>query len=853
MGVADLSLGLPEDIDADPGVIRDKSDSLTSICSRMTGRVQDADGHFNDAAGEFAGLVAWDLSAASAAEVAKWEETAKALTDGAAVMKLWADDIETYRTKRSELEERWNSAKSSAQWRLDNPFVSGAAESPLFPLAGGIEESLTAQSDREAEEVDALIELRSQLLAEHSIAWDTLMDQADQTEKDLRDGPSAETLERLIESGHLSWRHLGIFPPEDPPPLSEEQGDWAAEEMEIYLDDPENYEGDIAEVLAMLSLVTTAGAQNQRNGGQPPGEYMDFLEAFYEGFEDSQVNIEGPRGVLGVVDLLENSDAYDPDIAQGFLSSMSEGLMVLSDEDLFGGYDRLPESVRRAAEGPSLMDPDEFEHYDLNTWSSEVSALEILLGNAPDDLRAGVDLSATLALSMGHFAGGSENNVDVWLGEDTTLSLVDIASRNHDAMTELFTGEYEHPNFVDENGDFKETVVDESHQDLIDRAIVGLYTHDWSDEDNGEIVGQMTDWIAEEANSSDPKEATRSERAMVGLVTTLTNLQDELSETGHSVEETVGGETVTWRNASFGHVNPGIADSLADIFEAHVEAFADNEILDPNGNLDPDKDTSYSYENGAIIDLRDRTDFVQLISGSPEAAMRVVEIADEYSMNSLSEYVGSVGEGNPDQTAGTRSGLLLNAVATGVAEEVTSRIEAHNVAVVEEGSDTKIGTDFVRDFTATYIPNAKVAETYKFVWNGVEEAIKDASGDGTIEFPRNSTPPLELNENVIRIYTMGAIHDHGGLDIPPPPEGTLNEDGTFNTDASEWDIDSNGDGQDLRDDEWDAVSNHVWPGSETDKEVWQVADGFYEAFSAAFDENGDEIDRPNREGAGSGE
>jgi hypothetical protein len=495
------------------------------------------------------------------------------------------------------------------------------------------------------------------------------------------------------------------------------------------------------------------------------------------------------------------------------------------------------------------MDPDQFEHYDLNTWSSEVGALETLLSSASPDMRAGVDLSATLTLSMGHYAGGGENTVGAWVGEEDTLSLVEIASRNHDSLTEIFTGEYEHPNFVGENGEFKENSVDDSHQDVINRAIEGLYTHEWSDD--GEALRSMTDWIAEQSGSDDPHEADRSEKAMVGVVETLTNLKEELSNTGHDVTDSFQGEEIEWNDVSFAHLNPEIADSLAGAFEAHVEMFADNEILTAEGKIDSDLSTGYSYLNGPIIDMEDRISFVEMVSGSPAASNRIIEAADEYAMNSLAEYLGTVGEGgNPALTDATRSGLLWNAVGTGVAEQVTSRIEGYNAFLQEENAGRKIHEDFARDFTASFIPNSQVMEAYKYIWNGVSSAIGSMGEDGSIDFPRESIPPIELNENVVRIYTTGVIHDHGGLDVPPPHSGVLNEDGTFNANSDEWNfrpapggqveggegqgLGSNAEGQVVRDEEWDKMRNEIWPGSDTEKTVGQVSGDFYLYFEEAF-------------------
>ncbi|WP_158070311.1 hypothetical protein [Nocardiopsis sp. CNR-923] len=122
-----MSLGLPADIDAVVSHINDGADTLDRICSTMYGRAHDVDGQFNDAAGQFSDLIAWDISSASARELQSWQDAGSALTSGAAVLRLWADDIEEYRATRADLHERWESAKRNAQSRVDNPVASAAA------------------------------------------------------------------------------------------------------------------------------------------------------------------------------------------------------------------------------------------------------------------------------------------------------------------------------------------------------------------------------------------------------------------------------------------------------------------------------------------------------------------------------------------------------------------------------------------------------------------------------------------------------------------------------------------------------------------------------------------------------
>lgn len=856
MSISGMKLNLPDDIEADVGGIRSKCDTLDRLCSTMMGRAHDTEGNFNDAAAHFTDAVTWDIQGASAQEIGKWEDTGAALTNGAGVLRLWADDIETYRETREELGERWEAEKSDAQGRVD---------SPLHVTLGGpgimLTDMLTdGKSDREAAEIENLEEIRRGLLSEHDTAWELLMDQAEQTESDLKDGPSPETYERMLNAGHMSWRHLGIFVPEEGPPLSEEQGEQAAEELEEYLDDPDGYEGDIGAVLAMLSVVTNGGVNNQRHGGQPPSDHMDFLEAFYEGLEDTYVEADVPRGVLGVVDHLDGNDDIDSEIAQGFLSSMGDGIMVLSDERLFGGWHRLPESIQMAASGPQIV-PDDMVRdsgevfYAPDVWGREIGALNRLLGSASSDLHAGEDLSASLALSLGNAAEPHED-LEPWIEESDALGLIDVASRNEDAMSAIFTGDYEHPFMHDENGDFREHLAFEDNDEFIDKAITGLYSTDWSDD--GEAVRNMTDWIAEQADSDDPAEVRRSEETLVGLVDRLSGLKDELSNTGHTVKEDFNGEEVEWRDVSFGHLNPEIADSLAGMVESHVDIFTDPEIVRANGNIDPDMVTGYTPEswermdgNGmqlipssAIIELGDRADFFQLISGSPEAAGRVVDFADEYTMNVLGDYTmaGDMGDGESGNP-GTRAGLLWNAIGSGMAEEMNERATNHAEGI----DDEKEKADFAASFVSSFIPNAQAAEVVDYI----SGQLIDSVIDGSTPNESNSQPPMEISEENTRIYAMAGAHNSDEWSGGEPPEEMADGNGMFDPDERNWRYETNTSATNASEELWKDVRGETWPGDDR-LTVGDVADDFHGAFESALELNHN-ANLPERGGSDGGD
>ena len=168
-------LGLPGDIDADVGAIRTGAEALTELRLSLTGQTQETDTQFRSSAGEFTELLAWDITKAAADELILWEDTTQDLIYGAATLKQWAQDIEDYRAKRANIEHRFD----------------------------------TALDERVANE--SLDLLKEMLLEEHQGYWNTLMEQAEEAGNSLRNGPSAEALERMAEAGLLTGAQLSYF------------------------------------------------------------------------------------------------------------------------------------------------------------------------------------------------------------------------------------------------------------------------------------------------------------------------------------------------------------------------------------------------------------------------------------------------------------------------------------------------------------------------------------------------------------------------------------------------------------------------------------------------------------------
>lgn len=134
--ISDVSLGLPEDIDADPDAIESGAEELDRVHRTMLGQSEDTYGQYRAAAQEFSDLLAWDITSHASVEVSTWQEASETLTFGAAVMRQWGLDIEDYRAARAELIEHWDTAKASMRSMLSSVDVTPALPPPPIPIAG---------------------------------------------------------------------------------------------------------------------------------------------------------------------------------------------------------------------------------------------------------------------------------------------------------------------------------------------------------------------------------------------------------------------------------------------------------------------------------------------------------------------------------------------------------------------------------------------------------------------------------------------------------------------------------------------------------------------------------------------
>lgn len=62
-------------------------------------------------------------------------------------------------------------------------------------------------------------------------------------------------------------------------------------------------------------------------------------------------------------------------------------------------------------------------------------------------MEGGYGLSSTLTLSLGLYAGRTEGNFNIFLGQEDVGTLLDVSTRDNNANHAIITGDFIHSNF----------------------------------------------------------------------------------------------------------------------------------------------------------------------------------------------------------------------------------------------------------------------------------------------------------------------------------------------------------------------------------------------------------------------
>ncbi|MBB4934238.1 hypothetical protein F4561_005058 [Lipingzhangella halophila] len=698
---------------------------------RITGKSGDLKELFNDSATEFSDLVADDLKSVAEENHGAWKKSLLACEVARAVMDKWADDVEWYRNQIANLQEDWDSGISAGRG--------------------------TSESEREEKKEEKAEELNEKA----NEKWRELKRRADENSEMLEDGPSGD-LTPLFDAGVLGWSAHNLTGESKNIPANRERAEKYARDLEPYLNGDKEPDEKYHEMVAFLASMNNRAIDQKDQGNKLSYQEINFLEALYENLDDPDSDYA--TSLLGISEKLDGDKSdLSKDDKEDLLSALGGNILALSDEDLGGGYSRLPDGVQQVTEGPdsysqsSAYGGESSDGYEYTRWLENAEGLGGLLSHAPkvdgEPMEGGTDFSAHLTTTVGHVADESSKGSydspgsdEVKGGRDGAVlgSLLDASTVNKDANLMVLTGqddssEYTHPQFGD---------VDPSG------TLGGLFTYEWPDD--GKSVRGLTDWIADDASSEDKAVRQRAGDAAAGLIehTTTNEMFNHLTDTGVEVGDD--------KDAAFTQFNPEIGESLTNIFFAHIDDFG------------RDYDGGYEYKSGdtpdddkLLLDSRGRAHYLQYLVADENSAENVVGAVELHNLNAIDDYINNEATADGD---GDRNGRLKGLLDSAISNEIMGRLEDSEIAHKEEEELKKKGMEKAADLALGNVPG----------WNLYGSEVKGYVGDILASRPGDGQPePISGNlENArdildnsassnsleTRLVALNALEERGDID-----------------------------------------------------------------------------------------
>ncbi|MFI6578987.1 hypothetical protein ACIBFB_24635 [Nocardiopsis sp. NPDC050513] len=647
----------------DTGVLGQRRDAFDEIHAKISGR----SGEFNTIAEpvgfHFDNLIGESLRGVAVENRESWSSAMVACQHAYGLIGKAIEDVKWYEDEIEAIKSRLQSALSG--------------------LSTGDEED--DQSLR-----DAFV---SQYSQEATEAWEELERRCEATEERLRGGPTPETIRELSEAGHIG-ANITYYTTGDVEYFSydETAGITLANNIK---DAVENGYGAALEALdgniELLNLLIARGVQAQRNGESLSEGEIDFLEAVFDelGIEENRAQqMHGgstPRDFTDFLAALNGSEYISDETRSLLEENLSGSMLLLSDENVGGGYDRLPEDVRDIIEGPLETEydgtGDDFNV--IGEWGRGINALADFLGSADSDLHGGTEFSATTTATFGLLLDSHDDSMTVGTLLDESESaigrLLEIAMRNEEGNYAVIVGETTYPNIEVFEHPVHGTVDLES-------VLRGLYTYRW--EDGGEAVTGLTDWISDYEMSGDPSQDRMATRAAFEVITTMAGepLRTDLANTGQDVEDSV--------DPAFTEYNNYLASSLARLYTVNIDDFS---IFPGPGASEEDRwglmsradlERNPLHENGDVaLFLTDDTkrDFLQLLLANEVIAPQIIGATSAYETEIMgfaltgadewdsdwSEYEGPIAEDAAE--LGRRSGRLSDVMNEALVQELYDR------------------------------------------------------------------------------------------------------------------------------------------------------------------------------------
>lgn len=651
------TLSMNSDPDVHPIEISQLAEEMRAFNARILGRAHDLDGDFDNTSQEFSEILKWNIKKESGMDLSLWMEVTSSVSFCAAITENWFDEIQEYKDERLRIINRWNTEAPRLAEDLDKA-------PPSFSF-------VFTESPAEAAE-SALEDLKLELQEEEMAAYRKMKDAAEQLSDDLKSGPTPEAVERLMQGKYVTWSHFNLGGDIEMIPIDMDAQE-AANIAIDYAENPSEHEGDIDAVIAILNNLGLVAMDKQGRGEDLESDEIEFLRDFYDTLEESGDPMDNPPGVLAIVDKLNRETDLNEGEKDEVLGSLGNGILILSDESIGGGYDLLPESVRHATEGSEINLDDAVDHLSHNYWFESAKALAAMMDNSIPELQGGQQYSVNLTQSVAHWIeyelaqDDPDNQPYSRFNEDDLESLVFAATRNEDANLSILTGEgpYEHP----------------VHGLDTEMTLKAIYTYDWPE--GSEAVAGLTDWLWEQYGSADESERLRAAEGVEALVEVLT-LKDE--DSGDNIFLNTGTRVDGNANAAVTEVNPELAESFSKIFMTYVDSFAIHHDENGVGVLTEEEASPYLFfDEGDIpvlLDSESRENFIQIIVANEETVPSVMFAAMDYNNRALEDSIFN--SGHSATPYGNSAGYLRDLIDSALIKEHNARDELLNSGSPED-------------------------------------------------------------------------------------------------------------------------------------------------------------------------
>lgn len=539
-----------------------------------------------------------------------------------------------------------------------------------------------------------------------------------------------------------------------------------------------------------------------------PTAVQDYYRSFYQS--------AGSEGVLALSEHLKTSEESGNTMAAGQRDALANGLMVVSNENIGtgrnpdgtltnpGSYQNVPSGIRDLIEAkrtdPNPIDPKQPGGPLValqNQWQ-DTNDLADLIGQANPGFEPGTELATNLVLKSSDMIQDPLLQIDDDL-EPSTHNFLEVAGRNHTAMTALLTGETD-GGFPPLPEDYKPVEV-----------MQPLLQYDWADSEPGQSAPNLFSWIGEQAVPSPAtvdspgvtvEQSQLAGKAATGLVDIMTAGGDGKDGGPGPFESLMNIEDKD--NQSLGQVNPGLTQQITKSMLPYLDSIA----------LAPDSKTpTFTLGDENDRDLK-AVRLSTLFNSDPDSsALWNAAITDK-----TNEYAARFGDLS-DQPSNARGGLsdaasrLLGYQDQGIKCEAYDR-GLDDTEAKEEAADKKklglgIGTTILKDSIAGRSPVAGMG--VDIVSKLIDSQIKPEDGEIPDSYykvaadTRNAqiyysmlqgisasnpeyfanTPPgaLSLPESWIR---DGRLVDYQEIVGQPGSDTTVNSTAEFSSAARAW-------------------------------------------------------------------